>query len=47
MANKDRFGPIIIVAEPGYAFQDEVTLAQWAEETQRKPSKLCKFILKT
>lgn len=38
LMNKERFGPIIIVAEPKYAFQDQNSLAEWAQQTQGKSS---------
>lgn len=41
MLNDDRFGPILIIADPGYAFQDEFNLTKWVEETTNKPSKTC------
>lgn len=39
MMNADRFGPILVIAEPGYAFQDEIGLADWVDKTEGKPSK--------
>lgn len=37
--NTDRFGPILVVAESQYAFKDQFGLAEWVEQTYKKPGK--------
>lgn len=38
MMNEGRFGPIVVVAKPKYAFQDATSLAKWVQDTKGKPS---------